>query len=208
MRSILQGCLIAVLLLAAGPIRAQTIIEEWNSVKAPPPPALKDVTIDPKKTALLVLDFRKDACSKERRPRCAEALPQVVKLLTMARAKGMMIIHTTTTSSTPDDIPTELKPAAGEQLFKSSMDKLAGTDIPEQFKVKGIDTVIISGTSANGAVLATAGGTAFRGFKVVVPVDTMPAEGAYQEQLTVFQIANAPTLREMSTLTKVDMLHF
>ena len=186
----------------------QSVIDEWATIKAPPPPALKEVTIDPKKTALLVLDFRKDACSKERRPRCADSLPNVLKVLGQARAKGMMIIHTTTTSSTPDDIPAELKPIAGEQLFKSSMDKLTGTDIPEQWKAKGIDSVIITGTSANGAVLATSGGAAVRGFKIIVPVDTMPAEGAYQEQLTVFQIANAPTLREMSTLTRSDMMKF
>lgn len=33
---------------------AQTIIDEWATVKAPPAPALKPVTVDPKVTALLI----------------------------------------------------------------------------------------------------------------------------------------------------------
>jgi hypothetical protein len=37
--------------------RAQTIIDQWNSVTAPPPPPLKAVTIDKNTTALLMLDF-------------------------------------------------------------------------------------------------------------------------------------------------------
>ena len=32
--------------LAGAPASAQTIIDEWASVKAPPPPTLKAVTID------------------------------------------------------------------------------------------------------------------------------------------------------------------
>ena len=39
-----------------------------GSVKAPAAPALKPVTVDPKTTALLMLDFMKQNCGK--RPRC------------------------------------------------------------------------------------------------------------------------------------------
>jgi hypothetical protein len=35
-----------------GACAAQTIIDEWSSVKVPPPPELKPVTADPKTTAL------------------------------------------------------------------------------------------------------------------------------------------------------------
>lgn len=210
----IQGCvlcvisLLAVLAMAAAPSRAQSVIDEWASVKAPPPPELKKAVIDPKTTALLVLDFRQQACTMETRPRCARAIPHVRKLLTEARAKGMMIVHTTTTRSAPEDIPADLKPAAGEQVLRTSMDKLTGTDLPEVMKAKGIDTLIITGTSGNGAVLNTVGGAVIRGFKVVVPVDTMPSDGPYQEQFAIWQIANGPTVREMSTITRSDMVSF
>ena len=39
------------------PARAANIVDEWANVKTPPAPALKPVTVDPKSTALLLLDF-------------------------------------------------------------------------------------------------------------------------------------------------------
>ncbi len=51
---------------------AQTIVDEWTNVKAPPAPVLKDVTVDPKTTALLMLDF---VAAHLRRP---AALPGLV----------------------------------------------------------------------------------------------------------------------------------
>ena len=42
--------------------------DEWASVKAPAAPELKPVTVDPKTTALLMLDFMNQNCGK--RPRC------------------------------------------------------------------------------------------------------------------------------------------
>jgi hypothetical protein len=60
------------------------IIDEWSSVKAPPAPRLKGVTIDLETTALLMLDLIKQTCNQEHRPRCLESLPNVKKLLTQA----------------------------------------------------------------------------------------------------------------------------
>lgn len=209
----IQGCVALVTLcgvvVAAGhPTRAQSVLDEWATVKAPPPPELKKATLDPKKTAYMLLDFRMEACTPERRPRCAKALPHVQKLLADARAKGVIVVHTTTTRSTAADIPPQLKPLATERVITTAMDKLSGTDLPDVLKAKGIDTILISGTSANGAVLNTTSGAVLRGFKAVVPVDTMPADGAYQEQFVVWQIANGPTLREQATVTRSDMVSF
>src|SRR5262249_46170746 len=50
------------------PACANDITQEWASVKPPPVPELKPATIDPKTTALLVLDFMKSNCGT--RPRC------------------------------------------------------------------------------------------------------------------------------------------
>lgn len=189
-------------------VRAQSVLDEWATVKAPPPPALKAVTLDPKKTVYMVLDFRMEACTPANRPRCAAALPHVEKLLTEARAKGVMIVHTTTTRSTAADIPPQLKPLADERVITAAVDKLSGSDLPDVLKAKGIDTVLISGTSANGAVLNTAAGALVRSLKPIIPVDTMPADGAYQEQFVAWQIGNGPTFREEATLTRSDMVTF
>ena len=41
----------------------QTIVDEWATVQAPKPPELKPLTLDPKTTALLVLDIIKQSCN-------------------------------------------------------------------------------------------------------------------------------------------------
>jgi hypothetical protein len=66
--------------------RAQTIVDKWTSVPAPPPPELKPVTVDPKTTALLMLDFMNQNCGK--RPACVASLPAMMKLLAAAPSKG------------------------------------------------------------------------------------------------------------------------
>ena len=60
---------------------AASIVDEWTTVKAPPLPALTPVTIDPKTTALLMLDFNQQTCNAERRPRCIASIPKVMTLL-------------------------------------------------------------------------------------------------------------------------------
>jgi hypothetical protein len=68
---------LAAVLSYAGPSSAETIIDEWQSVKAPPPPQLKSATLDPKTTALLVIDMIKQTCNEKMRPRCVAAIPKI-----------------------------------------------------------------------------------------------------------------------------------
>ena len=68
--------------------------------------------------------------------------------------------------------------------------------------------LISLGFTFAGAVLFTAAGAVLRGFKVIAPVDAMPADGAYQEQFVVWELANAPTVSAGVTLTKLDMIKF
>lgn len=203
------GAALALTALIVPVVHAQAVTDEWASVKAPDKvPELKAVTLDPKKTALLVMDFNKNNCVPDQRPRCATALPKVQKILAAARAKGMVVVHTITTRMTPGDIAKDVLPKEGERLLVAPVDKFTDNDLAKMLKDKGIDTVITAGTSANGAVLFTAAGAVLRGFKVVAPVDAMPADGAYQEQFVVWELANAPTVSAGVTLTKLDMIKF
>ena len=195
-------------LASAAPAPAQTIIEEWASVKAPPPPAVKPVTIDPSKTALLSMDFNKNSCVPERRKRCAAVLPKLKALLAAARAHHMPVVHTLSGTTTEKDISPELSPQPGEPVLNPGLNKFGTGQITKMLKDKGITTVILTGTSANGAVLFTAGGAAQAGFDIIVPVDGMPADTPYQEQFTAWNLANGPTVREHTTLTKLDLIKF
>jgi nicotinamidase-related amidase len=189
--------------------QSTTIIDEWASVQAPKPPELKPVKIDdPKSTAYLVLDIVKQACNNQRRPRCVASVPKIQAFLSLARSKGVSIIYSYTSSSTPADILPEVAPLAGEPLVRSSAEKFVGTDLDKILRDKGIKTVIVVGTAAHGAVISTGTQAAFRGFKVIVPVDGMSSENTYFEQYTAYHFTTAPGVAQQTTLTKFDMIQF
>jgi len=174
------------------PASAQTIVDDWSKVQAPKPPELKAVTLDPKTTALLVLDFVKQTCNTERRPRCLTSVPQVQALLKLARGKGVAVVHSITTAATPADILKDVAPLEGEPIVKSSADKFFKTDLEKILNDKGVKTVVVVGTAAHGAVLNTASQAAFRGLRVIIPVDGMSSENTYFEQDTVYHLSNTP----------------
>lgn len=185
---------------------AQTIVDEWSTVKVPPAPELKPVTIDPKGSALLVLDIVKQTCPP--RPRCVASVPKIQGLLTKARGKGVAVIYSLVPGGTVADILMEVAPQGGEPIIMSGPDKFLGTDLEKVLKDKGVQTVIIVGTAANGVVLHTGSGAALRGLKVVVPVDGMSAADPYAEQYTAWHLVNAPRVGPQVTLTRIDMIQF
>ena len=185
---------------------AQTVIDDWAGAVAPSPPPLKDVRLVPQKTALILADFNKKSCTPEVRPRCAAALPKVRAFLNAARAAGMLVVHFYNGQMTADDLA--ISPAPGEPVMQAPINKFFGNDLAKTLKDRGIDTIVLSGTSANGAVLFTAAGAVLLGFKVVVPVDGMPADGLYQEQFVAWEIAKAPNLTDGATLTRWDKITF
>jgi nicotinamidase-related amidase len=200
----------AVSLLVA-PVAAQTIVDEWGAAKFPAPPQLKPATISaPKETALLVMDFTNQTCTKERRPRCTASVAKVAKLVNEARAKGALIIYSIAgTGATNADILKELTPVAGETILGPiGPDKFIGSDLEKTLKDKGIKTVVAMGTQAQTSVLHTAGAAALRGFKVIVPVDGMSADDAFPELYTAWHLATAARISNETTLTKFDMIGF
>src|SRR5215475_15544607 len=74
------------------PARATDVISEWSTIQMPPPPTLKPVTVDPKSTALLLLDFMSENCGQ--RPRCVAAVPTLKALHDRARTTNMLVQYT------------------------------------------------------------------------------------------------------------------
>jgi nicotinamidase-related amidase len=66
----------------------------------------------------------------------------------------------------------------------------------------------VVGTTANGAVLYTASEAAFRGMKVMIPVDGISADNTYIEQYVAYNFTSAPGVAGNVTLTSVDMVKF
>jgi nicotinamidase-related amidase len=222
LRRLLPLAALAAAVIYAAPAPAQTIIDEWSSIKAPPAPELKAVTVDPKTTALLVMDLIKQACNEKNRPRCIASIPKVAKLIAAARASGTMIVYTLFPSPAPDKFPNPVigdtlpavAPKGNEPVIVSFVDKFIlgnkDTGLEKLLKDKGITTVITVGTAVHGAVLYTASAAALRGFKVIVPVDGMSGNGEdmYAEQAVAYILTHAPIFSPKVTLTTVDMIKF
>ena len=215
LQGLFAGAVAAVSLMSclyptASGTQAQTLIDEWATAKFPPPPELKSAKIDPKETALLVMDFTNQTCTPQRRQRCADSVPKVSKLVTEARAKGALIIYSVAVpGSVPADVLKELTPAAGEQVLPPlGPDKFINSDLEKILKDKGIKTVVAMGTQAQTSVLHTAGAAALRGFKVIVPVDGMSADDVFPELYTAWHLATAARISPQVTLTKFDLIGF
>jgi nicotinamidase-related amidase len=208
--AILVAAIVTLVTAVIMPAWAQTIIDEWSQAKLPAPPVLKAVTLVPKETALLVMDFTVQTCTPEKRKRCADSVPKVKKFVEDARAKGALIIYSVAVpGSVATDILKELTPAAGEQVLPPlGPDKFINSDLEKTLKDKGIKTVVAMGTQAQTSVLHTGGEAALRGFKVVVPVDAMSSDDLFPELYTAWHLSTAARISNQTTLTKLDMISF
>jgi len=184
-------------------VAGQTIIDIWNTIPTPPAPKLKSVAVDPKNSALLILDMETNICKS---PRCIASIFNINTLLTKSRKNGMLVVYSLTHTGNPSDIAKQIAPSPRDPIVKSNVDKFYKTNLEKILQQKGIKTIIITGYAANGAVLHTATSASFRGYNVIVPVDCMSAVNPYAEQYTAWHMLNSPGTRNRATLTKVDLI--
>ncbi len=218
---------LAVGLLASSPVSAD-VINDWKTAVAPPPPELKEVTVDPSTTALLMLDIMKAGCSA--RPRCVAAVPNLKRIHDAARAHkvpNLKRIHDAARAhnmvvwyslvgaqgkATPDDVmDASFKPRSTSEWYRQGgPDKFLGSTLNATLKQAGIKTVIICGNSFQGATVGTASAAAQRGYKVIVPVDCSAGEDAYHEQYAAFHLAKGGPVGVTSnvTMTRTTMIKF
>jgi nicotinamidase-related amidase len=217
-RLLLPLAALAAVLSYGAPSSAQTIIDEWQSVKAPPAPQLKSVTLDPKTTALFVMDIIKQLCNEKVRPRCVASIPKIQKLLAEARAKGVTVIYTLFPSPSPTTFPNPvisdvlpaIAPKGDEPVVTSFVDKFRygdkDTGLQKILTDKGITTVVPVGGASHNGILITSVFAALRGFNVVVPVDGISGNNAFEDQAAAY-IMSTSTVYKI-TLTSIDMIKF
>ena len=146
---------------AAGSRRAgaagagRRLVEEWASVKVPSAPALKSVTVDPKTTALLMLDFMTEL----RNGRAAWRFRLEEAARRRARRLGdgglFSIIAYELAVVITDGAPRQASHMCCRLRTNSC------TPIGEDLKDKFIKTLIVVGTCRTAAVLFAAIGAAF-----------------------------------------------
>ncbi len=178
------------------------------AVEAPEYQVERRVVVNPKATALILVDMQNDFV----KPGGALVVEQakgtisaIQRLLALARRSGMVVFYTQDTHD-PDDpefpiwgphvlrgswgwqIVDELAPQAGERVIqKLRYDGFFGTSLDHELRMKDIKTVIVCGTVANICVLHTAGSAALRGYKVILPVDAISAITPFDQQVAIRQ---------------------
>ena len=188
------------------------VISDWSTAVAPPPPELKEVTVEPATTALLLLDIMKAGCTA--RPRCVAAMPNIIRMHDAARAHDMVVWYSLVGmdgKATPNDImDAAIKPRDGEWYRQPGPDKFLGSTLEPVLKQAGIKTVIICGNSFQGATVGTSQEAVQRGYKVIVPVDCSAGEAVYHEQYAAFHLAKGGPAGITSniTLTRSTMIKF
>jgi nicotinamidase-related amidase len=120
------------------------------------------------------------------------SVPTVIDLAKRARAAGVKVVYSVTAISTPKDILPGLEPQKGEPYVKAAADKFFKTDLDEILKKFGAKTVILTGFRSQGAIIATGTEAAYRGYKVVLPVDGMSSDVPYAKQYVTWNMMNAP----------------
>jgi nicotinamidase-related amidase len=203
---------VALLIAFAASSSAADVLDDWATVKLPPKPELKPVTLEGSTTALLILDMMKANCGA--RPRCVATVPNVKRLHDAARAAGAMVWYSLVGSdgkATPADmIDPGFMPREGEWARQNGPDKFLGSNLEEKLKARGIKTVIVCGTSFQGVGIGTGSGSAQRGYKVIVPIDCLSAEDPYMEQYAAWHLfkGGPAVVTSQVTLTRTAMVKF
>ena len=161
----------------------------------PNKPIPQEVAVDPKTTALLVLDLN-CRCENPEEP-CFKLIDPVAKFLDRARQANMFIVYTAADrykGTAEARMPHAFKQREDEPvIFPPAFDKFYSGEMQPMLQQRAIKTVIVCGASSNQAVMytATAAVRPF-GYDCVIPVDGLIARGDYEHEFTLHQFTILP----------------
>jgi len=154
--------------------------------KIPDPVA---VEVPVKGAALLVLDITSVICPP--RPTCVASVPKIAALVKKARDAKVPVIYSQTATAGSTYIA-DIAPQPGDATVTGRADKFYGTNLEQILKDKAVETAVVVGSAANGAVLYTSFGLGLRGITVVVAQDGISGDPEFTETLTRWQLLNEP----------------
>jgi nicotinamidase-related amidase len=167
-----------------------------RTVEVPEYTIAPEVEIDPRTTALIVVDTQNDFVRPEGKlfvPDAPATVPKIQALLTLARQHGLFTVFTQDTHYPGDpefpiwgehcvagtwgwQIIDELAPREGELVLqKRRYDAFYGTPLDHELRLRKIEQLIICGTVASICVHYTAASAALRWYGVIIPVDATSA---------------------------------
>ena len=170
----------------ASPTPTATLLPTSPIPKIPDPVA---VEVPVKGAALLVLDITSVICPP--RPTCVTSVPRIASLVKKARDAKVPVIYSQTATAGSTYIA-DIAPQPGDAAVTGRADKFYGTNLEQTLKDKAVETAVVVGSAANGAVLYTTFGLGLRGITVVVAQDGISGDPEFTETLTRWQLLNQP----------------
>jgi nicotinamidase-related amidase len=157
--------------------------------------------LEPKKTALVLIDLQNGIVSASTAPYSASDIIRKGNLLAQTfRAKGATVVYVRVDMANllqlpvdkpsrdpnappPPPLASELAPEAGFQsgdllITKRHWGAFAGTDLEQKLKQRGVDTVVLGGISTNAGVESTARQGTGLGFAFVIVEDACASTDA------------------------------
>ena len=172
-----------------------------------------DLTLEPSRTALVVIDIQRGIVAMPAAPHPgAEVVARTVDLATAMRAAGgtVVLVHVTPSPDRKDSLrpitdAAAIGPAAGQTpppdwaeivpelgpkpgdivITKRQWGAFYGTELDLQLRRRGIDTIVLCGISTNIGVETTARDAFERGYQQVFVEDAMAARSADEHASTV-----------------------
>src|SRR5580698_8575128 len=184
---------------------------------------MADLQLDSEKTALVLIDLQNAVVGMNPVPHtAAQVVENSRKLAEAFRAHGAPVVYVRVdlndVMTLPVDQPhnlgdkplpaaaSEIAPSAGFQpgdilVTKRHWGAFAGTDLEQQLKSRGIDTVVLTGISTNAGVESTARQGTGLGFAFVLVEDACAAQDAEQHRFAFEKIF--PRLTRVRTTGEV-----
>jgi isochorismate hydrolase len=210
------ACVGAVAILgAAAPQAAERAPGKMQTVQMPATPDPAKVTLDPKTTALVVLDYVEDICNNQATCK-SQMLPAMTPFMAQVRKAGLTVAYGTRAQNMTKWLK-EVAPAAGDiKVVNTAQDRFYGTDLDKQLQAKGIKTLILVGWKISGSITYTAVGAMAHDYTVVIPMDTTSAGSPYETTIGFYNVlnsgnanlANQPLKPKAVTLTRTDLISF
>ena len=185
------------------------------TLQMPATPEPARVTLNPRTTALIVLDYVEDICNNQ--PSCkTKMLPAMTPFMAKVRQAGMVVAYGTRAQNMTHWLK-EVAPAASDiKIVNVAQDRFYNTDLDRQLKAKGITTLIMVGWKISGSVTYTSVGAMAHDYTVVIPVDTTSAASDYETTIGFYNVrnsgnanlANEPLKKGAVTLTRTDLITF
>jgi nicotinamidase-related amidase len=185
------------------------------TLQMPATPEPARVTLDPKTTALMVLDYVEPICNAQ--PSCKDKmLPAMTPFMELVRKAGLTVAYGTREQNMSKWL-NEVAPAPGDiKITNTAQDRFYNTDLDKALKAKGIKTLIMVGWKVSGSVTYTSVGAMVHDYTVVIPVDATSAGSDYETTIGFYNVlnsgnanlANEPLKQKATTLSRTDMITF